>query len=47
MLDSKTVYSAPIYTLTMVLTTAQTTTFYENANQIEIPHATVLQLSNK
>ena len=29
--------------LTMVLTTAQTTTFFEHANQMGIPHATMLQ----
>ena len=30
--------------LTMVLTTAQMTTFFEHADQMGIPHATVLQL---
>ena len=30
--------------LTMVLTTAQTTTFFEHANQMGIPHTTVMQL---
>ena len=33
--------------LTMVLTVAQTTTFFEHANQMGIPHATVLQLQSE
>ena len=33
--------------LTMVLTAAQTTTFFEHAEQMGIPHATVLQLQSK
>ena len=33
--------------LTMVLTTAQTTTFFEHAEQMGIPHATVLQLQSE
>ena len=33
--------------LTMVLTTAQRTTFFKHANQMGIPHATVLQLQSK
>ena len=35
------------HTLTMVLTAAQTTTFFEQADQMGIPHATVLQLQSK
>ena len=31
----------------MVLTVAQTTAFFENANQMAIPHATVMQLHNE
>ena len=31
----------------MVLTNAQTTAFFENANQMAIPHATVMQLRNE
>ena len=31
----------------MVLTAAQMTTFFEHANQMGIPHATVLQLQSK
>ena len=33
--------------LTMVLTVAQTTTFFEHAHQMGIPHATVLQLQSE
>ena len=33
--------------LTMVLTAAQTTTFFEHAHQMGIPHATVLQLQSE
>ena len=33
--------------LTMVLTAAQTTTFFEHADQMQIPHATVLQLQSE
>ena len=33
--------------LTMVLTAAQTTTFFENANQMGIPHGPMLQLQSK
>ena len=33
--------------LTMVLTAAQTTTFFEHAEQMGIPHATVMQLQSK
>ena len=33
--------------LTMVLTAAQTTTFFEHADQMGIPHATVLQLQSE
>ena len=33
--------------LTMVLTVAQTTTFFEHAEQMGIPHTTVLQLQSK
>ena len=33
--------------LTMVLTAAQTTTFFEHANQMGIPHTTVLQLQSE
>ena len=31
----------------MVLTAAQTTSFFENANQMAIPHATVMELRNE
>ena len=31
----------------MVLTAAQTTTFFEHADQMGIPHATVLQLQSE
>eukprot|EP00957_Ditylum_brightwellii_P041349 3130669-Ditylum_brightwellii.AAC.1 len=31
----------------MVLTAAQTTAFFDNANQMDIPNATVVQLQNK
>ena len=31
----------------MVLTTTQTTEFFENANQMAIPHTTVLQLRHE
>ena len=33
--------------LTMVLTVAQTTTFFEHADQMGIPHTTVLQLQSE
>ena len=33
--------------LTMVLTVAQTTTFFKHADQMGIPHATVLQLQSE
>ena len=35
------------HNLTMVLTAAQTTTFFEHANQMGIPHPTMLQLQSK
>ena len=35
------------HNLTMVLTTAQMTTFFEHAKQMGIPHATVLQLQSE
>ena len=31
----------------MVLTAAQTTSFFEDANQMAIPHATVIELQNE
>ena len=43
--DSLAVYQT--HDLTMVLTAAQTTTFFEYADQMGIPHATVLQLQSK
>ena len=35
------------HNLTMVLTAAQTTTFFKHADQMGIPHATVLQLQSE
>ena len=35
------------HNLTMVLTAAQTTTFFEHANQMGIPHTTMLQLQSE
>ena len=43
--DSLAVYQT--HDLTMVLTAAQTTTFFEHADQMGFPHTTVLQLQSK
>ena len=46
LLEILSVYQIQNYTK-IVLTTSQTTAFFENANQMAIPHATVLQLRHE